>query len=132
MAIQAVVSRNIDQNHKQVEVKDKNVPTRYFKVPNANVDKFCSDYKKLDRKNNIISTISLMGAAMLGGAALYPLWSKLNGKFARVLCGTVGSLTGAGIAIYCNVKHAVKKEKELSQKHGVSEIFETKKEFPIK
>lgn len=132
MAIQAVVSKNIDQNYVQIDVKDKVVPTRHFKVPNLKADEFCSNYKKLDKKNNIISTLSLMGGAMLGGIALYPLWSKLNGKFARILCGTVGSLTGAGIAIYCNVKHAVKKENELIQKHGATEIFETKKEFPIK
>ena len=46
MAVDINITKKLDNNFVQVEVESKNVPKRFFKVPESKVDEFCKSYKE--------------------------------------------------------------------------------------
>ena len=130
MAIQISATRPLDRNHTQVEVKDKIIPVRYFKVPNTNVDEFCKDYKTQERKNSIRSTIILLLGALGMSVATFPLWNKINNKAGRIATGAIASLVGVAAGVFADFKITQSKYNKLMEKHNTTEFFVEKKEFP--
>ena len=130
MAIQISATRPLDKNYTQVEAKDKIIPVRYFKVPNANVDEFCKDFKAQERKNSIRSTLVLLLGALGMSVATFPLWNKINNKFGRIAVGAIASLIGVAGGVFADLKITQSKYNKLMEKHKATEFFVEKKEFP--
>lgn len=115
MAVSLNVSRNIDDKYVQVDVKRTRTGSHYYKVPKENVDEFCTNYKKQNKKKNIASDITFFGSVMLGCFAASLLTKNLN-KIPQTIAMLASGL-GAGYLADFAVKKAykTKDEKMLAQ-----------------
>ena len=121
MAVEINITRKLDNNHVQVEVNSKNIPTRYFKVESQKADEFCKAYKKYDKEQNIWSPIRVLTPVVLVTSIANHLTRNLN------KAGQWGAAIGSGIlaaagAIRLNTKLLMKKEDNMLKQYNASEF----------
>ncbi len=117
--------KQLEGNRTEIAIttgRKKQTYTRHFSVPTDKVDEFTADYKKQNRKNSILATASMLAGAVLGGI----LGGKVIKKFfiGSILGGLAFATGGTALAL----KHIVKKDKAVLDKHNVEEIYYLKQE----
>ena len=126
MAPEINITNKLSNNHVQVEIKSKNVPTRYFKVPEQKADEFCKNYKQFEKKQRINSAIRIaVPAVILCTIANY--FTQGKSKLIQWTAGIGLGMAGIMGATRWNVKKLIKKEDELLNKHNAEEIIKEDK-----
>ena len=121
MALEVNVTKNLGNNFVQVEVDNKNVPKRFFQVPENKADEFCKSYKQYHTEESIFSSIrTLVPILLVTGAVNH--FAKNLGKFAQWGLAIVSGLATAYGVINLNTKLLIKKEDKLLQKFSAQEI----------
>lgn len=121
MAVDINITKKLDNNFVQVEVESKNVPKRFFKVPESKVDEFCKSYKEYNKKQSFLSSLRVATPAVLACAITNQLTQKLGTMTRWASSIGVGILTLIG-STYLNTKHVINKEDELLQKYEAIEF----------
>ena len=97
MAVQAVVSKKIDDNNVVVDIKSKRAPLIQYKVPEQKADEFCKKYVEKEKKNRLISNSTFIGAVLGACLLMNPLLKKIeNGAGRMTLAVVAGILTAVG------------------------------------
>ena len=111
MAVQAIVSKKIDDKNVLVDVKSKRAPLVQYKVPEQKADEFCKKYVEKEKKERLISNTTFFGAVLGACLLMNPLLKKIeNGAGRMTLAVIAGILTAVGsnfaIASALAPKHA--------------------------
>lgn len=123
MGVNTEITRQLDKNYVQVDVSSKKSPTRYFKVPAQNADKFASQYKKQDKKISIF-TNTLFGGSLIAGVIIaYKLTEKIKNGALRFAIGTAGGIAGATASLFASTKYIESRQDKLLKNFGAKEIF---------
>lgn len=130
MAVRTEVTRKLDNNCVQVEVYSNKIPTRYFKVPEAQADSFCSSFKKNDKKMKRFANTTFF-LSIIGACGIVSLLTKKLGSTARLAIGVLGGMAGAAGSMYATAPTIEKNEDRVLKKHHAQQIFYDDKKFPI-
>lgn len=124
MGVNTEITRRLDNNYVQVDVSAKKAPTRYFKVPAQNADKFASQYKKQD-KNISIVTNTLFGVGVLGGTIIAStIARKLSqNRTLQFIVGCLGGIGGAIGSVFVSGDYIENRQDKLLNTYGAKEIF---------
>lgn len=117
------VTKKLDNNFVQVEIESKNVPKRFFKVPENRSDEFCKSYNKFSTEQSIWSPIRIITPILLVTSTVN-LFAKKLGKAGQWIAAIgAGIATAAGV-INLNTQHIIKCENKLLQKHNAEEFIQ--------
>ena len=121
MATEINITKKLDNNHVQVEITPKKVPTRYFKVPTQKADEFCKAYKNFDKEQSIWSAVRIaFPTVLLCGIANH--FTKGKSKVTQWGAGVgIGILSMMGTMRW-NIKTLIKKEDKLLQQFNAQEF----------
>lgn len=124
MGVNTEITRRFDNNYVQVDITAKKSPTRYYKVPVQNADKFASEYKKQDKKITI-ATNTFFGIGVLAGTIIASTITKKlsKSKILQYLVGTLGGIGGAIGSVFLSGDYIEKKQNKLLKEYGAKEIF---------
>ena len=131
MALTAAVTRKLDNNFVQVEIKNNNEKPRYYKVPEEKADSFSKEYVANSKKMYTLSSI-LSFTSVLGGVALALLITKnmANKLFRYVISGVTGAIAGLA-STASGLKTSIKNHTEFLKNYNAEEIHYEDKKFPI-
>lgn len=131
MALTAAVTRKLDNNFVQVEVKNKVGGTRYYKVPEDKADSFGREYvhnsKRMYRLSSILTFTSVLGAVAVALIAAKNMTSKVS-KY--LISGVAGLIAGTA-STASGQKTSIKNHTEFLKNYGAEEIHYDDKKFPI-
>lgn len=121
MSIKTAVTRKLDNNYVQVEIKSGN-ENRYYKVPEDKADTFQRQYVANSKKIYWLSSL-LTFCAGFGAAGLGFIFTKhMDSKIAKYgISGGAGLLSGAIATVAYNNK-AVKEHKNFLKEFSATEI----------
>ena len=123
MAITTSITRNLDNNYVQVEVNSPRATTTFYKVPKDKADEFCTQYKKLEKKNTKtynIAFFSSIGAVCL---LMSMLTKRFESKTPKLLLNIAGGLF-AGYTTDSAVRaYLIPKQDKFIKSFGAEEIF---------
>ena len=121
MAVELIISRNIDNNHVQIDAKRTRTGTHHYSVPKEQTDIFCTSYKNFDKKRNRISDIAFFGSVIIGSITASLLTKNLSNT-ARTIA-MIGSALGLGyIGDYIAKKSFNKKHQTMLANFNAQEI----------
>ena len=126
MSINLKIERKLDSQHVQVNLESDKIPTRYFKVPEAKADEFCSKYKKFHKEETVFSYIKVLVPTFVC-CALGTTVTKNLGKIWSNLIGITAGAIGGAIAMPLNIKDIANRERHLLKEYGASEVHYLKK-----
>ena len=131
MALTAAVTRKLDNNFVQVEIKNNNENPRYYKVPEEKADSFSKEYVANSKKMYTLSSI-LNFTSVFGGVALALfITKKMASKgFRYVISGVTGAAAGL-ISTISGQKTSIKNHTEFLKNYNAEEIHYEDKKFPI-
>lgn len=95
MAVQAVVSKKLDNNRVVVDVKSKRAPLVQYSVPESKADEFCNSYVVKEKKENLISNLSFFGAVVLACTLITPFIKKIENGASRMTLAIVAGILAA-------------------------------------
>lgn len=125
MAVQAVISKKIDNNNVVVDIKSKRAPLVQYKVPEQRADEFCKKYVEKEKKDSIISNTTFVGAVLAACLLMNPLLKKIeNGAGRMTLAIVAGILTAVGSNYAIGSALAPKHAKFLNSYNA--ELYESK------
>ena len=97
MAVQAVVSKKVDDNYVIVDVKSKRAPLVQYKVPAQKADEFCQKYVEKEKKDSRISNATFIGSVLGACLLMTPLLKKIENGVGRMSLAIIaGILTSIG------------------------------------
>lgn len=94
MAIEMKVTRNLSNNYVQIESSSNRTGIKHFKVPKENVNSFCNDYPKHEKKIKNLSDIIFITSVFLGCLIVTPLTKKMN-PGSKILTSIIAGLGAA-------------------------------------
>ena len=131
MTLTAAVTRKLDNNCVQIEIKNKVGGTRYYKVPEDKADSFSKEYisnsKKMYRWSSLLSLTSVLGAV----AVTLLLTKKMASNMMRYVISGVTGLVAGTISTASGQKTSVKNHTEFLKNYNAEEINYDDKKFPI-
>ena len=123
MSITTTISKPLEPGYVQVDSKEKNGYTRYYKVPQTNAKVFSNELKVQDKKMNRYTNAAIFGTMFACVLGVSCLTKKMKSKLQQLLIqmGTaVASMTAVSLGMYsCEEKEHDK----LLLKHHAKEIF---------
>ena len=97
MAVQAIISKKLDNNNVVVDIKSKRAPLMQYEVPEYKADEFCKNYVEKDKKDKLISNTTFFGSVIAACLLMNPLLKKIeNGAGRMTLAIVAGILTAVG------------------------------------
>ena len=130
MALTAAVTRKLDNNFVQVEVKNKVGGTRYYRVPEDKADSFSKEYvhnsKRMYRLSSVLTFTSILGALSLG---LFFTRNAASKGLKYAVSGVMGLAAGA-VSTASGQKTSTKNHTEFLKNYNAEEIRYDNKEFP--
>lgn len=130
MAIDTNIGRKLDNNSVQVDVIYPKNYIRHFKVPQNKADEFSSNFKKQAKKNDYITTGSLLVTVPVM-CALAGLFTKNLNKALKMTIGVICGVGGVLASTLASTKIIQSQEKKLLENHSSREIFYAKNKLPI-
>jgi len=131
MALTAAVTRKLDNNCVQVEIKNKGGATRYYKVPEDKADSFGREYiansKKMYRWSSVLTFTSVIGAVALTLLAAKNMANKAS-KY--LISGVTGIIAGTA-STASGQKTSIKNHTEFLENYNAEEIRYDDKKLPI-
>ena len=131
MAITTAVTRKMDNNYVQVEVKARKDDVRYYKVPEQYADTFQKEYvansKKMSRLSNLMFFLSFPVTVGLS----YLCTKKLDNKNLRMAIGVCAGIIGGVGTSYAGVNMTTKNHKAFLEKYNSEEIDYSESKLPI-
>lgn len=123
MAVTATIVKPLESGFVQVDADYKRGWQRNFKVPQANAERFASDFTKQDKRLNILSNITFFSSIFAGVLGAYCFVKKMDSRFLQLAIETataigLSTLTALGFRNY-----AKGEEDKLLQKNNAKEIF---------
>ena len=134
MAIETKITRKLDNNCVQVEVNGKNMPTRFFKVPEDKADEFCVSYRKNDHGNSLIANTALI-TSVLGGSFLGSILTGKVFKFEKISRLTGGTIMAclAGFSSVFLIRNIIgNRNQQVLAKYNAEKLDYKNKENVIK
>ena len=131
MSITTAVTRKLDNNCVQVEIKSDNDATRYYKVPEQKADDFQKEYVANSKKVYNYSSL-LSFSSVLGASALALIFTKnIANKILRYGLSAVTGIVAGVITTISTQKAAIKDHKKFLQDYDASVIDYNNKKLPI-
>jgi hypothetical protein len=125
MAIQAVVSKKLDDNSVVVDIKSKRMQLAQYKVPVQKADEFCQMYVEKEKKEKIISNATFIGSVLAVCLLMKPLIEKIeNGTGRMMLALVAGVLTAIG-SNYAIASVLAPKHKKFLESYN-AQVYENK------
>lgn len=123
MALEANVTKRLDNKYVQVDITSQYNDPIYYRVPVQRADSFAKKYKELNKRNFFISNISLAAATIAGFSIANNFTKNIKNKFLKYMTDT---LFGIGSVILTsnllgNLNY--KQIQNLSKQHGAQQIF---------
>lgn len=131
MAITTAVTRKLDNNCVQVEVKARKDDVRYYKVPEQKADSFQKEYvansKKMSRLSNLMFFLSF--PVTIGFSYLFT--KKIESQSLRTVIGVCAGIIGGIGTAYAGANMTAKNHTEFLQKYNSEEIDYSESKLPI-
>ena len=121
MAVNANITRKLDNNYVQVDITSKKMEPRYYKVPASKADEFCKDFQKTDKRMSRVSDYSFITSTLAGCVIISLLTRKLNSA-ARIALGILGGVGAGFTSVFVTSNYVDKKYHQLLQTHQAEEI----------
>ncbi len=123
MSLDIKVINRLDDKNVQVEVSsDKNHNTKYYKVPEQNVDSFVNEYKKNDKKNSIIANTAFVSSVFAGVILASLATKKLKNTVLKWIIGTAGGIAGAVLSVFGTSEYIDKSKNKMLKAQNAQEI----------
>ncbi|GEM_PF-1722043 len=129
MAITSAVTRNLDNNCVQVEIKSPNQGTRYYKVPKDKADSFQKEYVQNSKKMYRLSSILNFSAVLAAVAITLGITRNVANKVVKYGTSIIAGLGASVLATTSSEKTAVKNHKNFLQSYNAEEIHYDKDPF---
>lgn len=129
MAITTAVTRKLDNNCVQVEVKSPNQGTRYYKVPEDNADTFQKEYVKNSKKMYKLSSFLTFSSVLAAVAATIAITRKMTNKVLKYGTAAIAGIGASFLASASSQNTAAKSHKEFLQNYNSEEIYYDKDPF---
>ena len=118
MAVQAIISKKLDNNNVVVDIKSKRAPLVQYKVPSQNADEFCHNYIKKEKKDKIISNTTFIGAVLGACLLMNPLLKKIENGAGRIALAVVAGILTAVGSNYAIASILTPKHKKFLEKYN--------------
>ncbi len=123
MSVDAKILNKIDSNNVQIEIKTgKNANSKYYKVPNQNIDSFINAYKKNDKRTSIIANTAFVSSVFAGVILVSLATKKIKNKILRGILGTIGGVAGAALSVIGTSKYLESSNKKMLKSQNAQEI----------
>lgn len=131
MAITTSITRNLDNNYVQVEVNSPRATTTFYKVPKNKADEFCTQYKKLEKKNT--KTYNIAFFSSIGAVCLLMsiLTKRFESTMPKLLLSIVGGIFAGYTADSAVRTYLLPKQEKFLKSFDAKEIFYEDKKSPL-
>lgn len=122
MSADVKITKQLDNNHVQIDITGKNVQPRYYKVPNNKADYFVKTYEKQSKNISTLSFIALITASLAGVLAVRPFTKKLD-SLPKFLLNTTGGIAGAVLGSLGVAQYMENSQDKLMETSNAQEIY---------
>ena len=123
MALDTKISRQLDNGCVQVDVKYKDAPPKYYKVPQEKADSFSQKLKKQDKNSKIINNTAF-GISLLGGVLAGNVLSKnIESGVLKFIIGSASGVAAATAALFACSKYSEHEHNTILKEYGAKQIF---------
>lgn len=123
MGVDIKILNKLDKNNVCIEVNsEKNNKTKYYRVPQKNVNIFIDEYKKNDKKTSIIANTAFVSSVFAGVILTSLATKKLKNNIVKWLIGTAGGIVGATLSIIGMSEYIDKNKNKLLEAYDAQEI----------
>ena len=128
MAITTAVTRKLENNCVQVEIKSTNEGTRYYKVPQEKADSFQKEYVKNSKKMYNLSSVLTFSSVLAAAALTLAITKNMANKVLKYGISAATGIAAGVITTLSSNKSAVKSHKEFLNNYEAQEInYDNKK-----
>ena len=123
MSITTAITKPLEPGYVQVDAKDKNGYTQYFKVPQKNARIFADEWKSKDKELSWCSNIAFFTSIFAGvlGAAYFT--KNIDSRLKQFLIQTASAITLASLTSLGVSKYAESEQKDLLNQYKAKQIF---------
>jgi len=123
MSLTTAITKPLESGYVQVDAKEKNGYTQYYKVPYKNAKRFALELKQQDKILNRISNITFFTSIFTGVLGAYYFTKNMDSRFKQFMIQTASAITLAILSSLGIGKYAESEQQELLNKYKAKEIF---------
>ena len=123
MAVTTAITKSLDNNCVQVDIKSKKGYTRYYKVPKQNARRFADEYKKQNKTLSICADVGFFASIIAGVLIAAHYTTNMNSRLKQFGIQTASAVglslpTVLGFSYYTE-----QKQQDLINRYNAREIF---------
>ena len=123
MSITTAITKPLEAGYVQVEAKEKNGYTQYYKVPQKRAKNFAVDLKQQDKRLNITSNVLFFSSIFAGVLGATCFTKNMDSRFKQFMVQTAAAigltaLTSIGMSKYAAAEHS-----DLLNKYTARQIY---------